>query len=125
MGVEHPDLLAGRLSRDALLAERGDNEVGEADGGGTGAEEEDPLVLELAAGDLERIDQSGEHDSRRALDIVVVARNLVAIARQQRDGISSSPVLEMDAAIWKHFLNRIHKCVDEGVEFFRRRTPLA
>ena len=32
---------------DALLDEGGDEEVGEADGGGAGAEEQDPLLLEL------------------------------------------------------------------------------
>ena len=30
----------------------------------------------------------------------------------------------MDAAVWKHFLNRIHKLVHEGIEFLGRGTML-
>jgi hypothetical protein len=63
LGIEHPDPLPGGPGRDALLNLRRDIQVGEADGGGAGAEKEDPLLIEPAAGDLERVDQSGERDA--------------------------------------------------------------
>ncbi len=66
LGIEHTDLLPGCVGRNALLAQRRDNQVGEADGGGAGAEKEDPLLFELAAGDLERIDQARQRDAARA-----------------------------------------------------------
>ena len=43
--IEHPDLLPGCVGCHALLAHPGDNQVGEADRGGAGAEKEDPLLL--------------------------------------------------------------------------------
>ena len=73
LGVKHPDLLPGGLGRDSLLAQRGDNQLGETDGGGAGTQKEYPLLLELAAGDLECVDQPGQRDSGRALDVVIVA----------------------------------------------------
>src|SRR5262249_58691617 len=91
LGVEHPDLLAGSLGRDTLLAERGDNEIGEADGGGAGAEEKDTLVLELAAGDLECVDQAGEHDASGALDVVLEAAHLVAPTSAHTPSITPPP----------------------------------
>ena len=39
-----------------------------------------PLLLELAAGDLECVDQPGERDAGCPLDVVIVAGGLVAIA---------------------------------------------
>src|SRR5262249_2286314 len=80
LGVEQPDLLPGRFGRDALLAQRRDNEVGKSDGCGARSEKEDPLLLELAPGYLERVDQSRKRDAGRALDVVIVAGDLVAVA---------------------------------------------
>ena len=117
LGVEHPDLPAGDLGRDALLTERGDDEVREADGGGAGAEEEDPLLLELSAGDLEGVDQPGERHAGRALDVVVVAADFVAVAGEQIDRVFPCPVLEVDTAVREHLLHRFHELIHEGVEF--------
>ncbi len=78
--------------RDTLLTHTGDDQIGEADRGGPGAEKQNPLLLELAAGDLERIDQSGECHAARALDVVVVAADLVAIAGEKGYCIRSGPV---------------------------------
>ena len=49
--------------------------------------------LSLPAGDLEGVEQAGERDACRALDVVVVAAHLVAVAGQQVDGVGcrSSP----------------------------------
>jgi hypothetical protein len=69
------------------LAHRGDDQIGEADGGGAGAKKEDPLLFELAAGDLERVDKAGERDAACTLYVVIVAGDLVAVSRKQRDRI--------------------------------------
>ena len=106
----------------ALLHHGGGDQAGEADGGGTGAEEEDALVADLAAGDLEGGDQSGERHAARALDVVVVAAHLVAVARQQVDRVAARPVLEVDAAVREHLLHRLHELVHEGVQLLGRRA---
>ncbi len=83
--------VAPACGRNALLAQRRDNQVGEADGGGAGAEKEDPLLFELAAGDLERIDQARQRDAARALNVVIVAADLFTVAGERR-AIASVPV---------------------------------
>ena len=124
LSIEHTDLLSGNVGRDALLPQRGDDQVGQTDGRGAGAEKEDPLVLELTAGDFERVDHASQRHAGRALDVVVVARNLVAVAGQEGDGVDPGPVLEVQAAVREDLLNRGHELVDEGVQLFRRRTAL-
>ena len=117
--------MPGRLGRHALLAHPGDDQVGEADGGGAGAEKEDPLLLELAAGDLERVDQPGERHAAGALNVVIVAAELVAVAGKQGDRIGTGPILEVDAAIREDLLNRLHELVDEGIKLLGRRRDAA
>jgi hypothetical protein len=80
-------VLPSHVWTDALLPQSRDNQVGQVDGGGTIAKKENPLVLELAARDLERVDQPGERDAGRALDVVIIARNFVAVAGQQGNRI--------------------------------------
>src|SRR5262249_58872825 len=123
-GADQPDLLPGHLSRDALLASCGDEQVGEADGGGAGAEKEDPLLLELAAGELEGVDQSGKRDAGRTLDVVVVAGDLVSVTSQQSDRIDPGPVLEVNATVREDLLYGLHKLVHEGVQLLGRGAPL-
>jgi hypothetical protein len=90
LGVKQPDLLPGHVGRDAVLAQRGDDQVSEADSGGASAEKEYPLLLELAAGDIKRVDQPGKRDAGRALDVVIVAGDLVAVAASR--ATASTPV---------------------------------
>src|SRR5207302_7162916 len=118
------DLLPRRLACHALLTHTGDDQVGEADRGGPGAEKQNPLLLELAAGDLERIDQSSECHAARALNVVVVAADLVAIPGEKGNCIRSGPVLEVDAAVREHLLNRLHELVDELVQLLSRGPSL-
>src|SRR5262249_61262694 len=96
--IEHREPRLGLAEGQALLHRGGGDKAGEADGGGTGAEEEDALVAELAACDLEGGDQSGERHAGSALDVVVVAAHLVPVSRQQVDRVAARPVLEVDAA---------------------------
>jgi len=80
------------------------------------------LILELAAGDLEGVDQPGKDDSCRALDVVVVAGHLVAVASQQGNGIDAGPVLEMNATVREDFLHRLHELVHESVQLLGTGT---
>ena len=125
LGIEHPDLLPRRLALHALLTHTGDNQIGEADRGGPGAQKQNPLLLELAAGDLESIDHSRQRHAACTLDVVIVAADLVAIAGKQCDCVHPGPVLEVDAAIREDFLNRIYKLIDESVQLLGRRSMLS
>jgi hypothetical protein len=71
-------LLPRHLGCRALLTHPGDDQIGEADRGGAGAQKQDPLLLELTAGDLERVDQARQRDAARSLDVVIVAADLIA-----------------------------------------------
>jgi hypothetical protein len=124
LGVEHANLLPRRVGRYALLTHRGDDQVGKADGGGAGAEKEDSLLLELAPGNLERVDPPRQGDAGRALNIVVVAAHLVAVAGEQSDCIGPGPVLEVDTAVRENLLNRLHELIHEGVKLFSRGPVL-
>src|SRR5271157_2912709 len=79
--VEHPDPLARIIERDCLLHNRGDNQVGNSCACGAGADEEEALILKLAAGDLEGAEQSRERDAGSALNVVVVATYGIAVTR--------------------------------------------
>src|SRR5262249_31932222 len=103
--VEHRDAGLRVFKGKAFLHHGGGDQAGKADRGRTGAEEEDALIANLAAGDLEGGDQSGERHAARALNIVVVAAHLVTVARQEVDRVAASPVLEVDAAVWKYLLH--------------------
>ncbi len=74
--------------------------------------------------DLEGGEQPGERHAGRALDVVVVAADLVAVARQQVDRVAARPVLEVDAAEREHLLHRLHELVHEGVQFLGRGARL-
>jgi len=76
LGVEHADLLAGHLGGNTLLAKGRHHQIGQADGGRTRPEEEQALVLELAAGELEGVDHARQGHPRRSLDAVVVTAHL-------------------------------------------------
>ena len=74
---------------------------------------------------LQRVDQSGERHAGRALDVVVVAADFVAVAGEQVNRVAARPILEVDAAAREHLLHRLHEFVDEGVEFLGRGARLA
>lgn len=113
LGIEQPDLLACRIACDALLNYRGDNQVSKTNSGRASPGKENPLLLEPTASDLERADQPGKRDTGRALDIIVVAKNLVSVLRQIPNRMRTLPILEMNTATRKHFLYGLYKFVDE------------
>ncbi len=79
---------------------------GDAGAGRAGAEEQHALILHLAAGDPQRAEDADQRRAGGALDVVVVAADLVAIAREQPHRVDAGPILEMDAAARKHLLHR-------------------
>ena len=123
--VEHVDPRLRVFQRHALRDERRTQQVGKADAGRAGAEEQVLLVLELRALELGRVDHAGKRDAGRALHVVVVDAVLVAIALQQVHGVHSGPVLEVDAALREHLLHGLDELVDEGIELLGRGACLA
>ncbi len=73
---------------------------------------------------LSALNQPGEHDAGRALDVVIVAAHLVAVTGQQSNGIDAGPVLEVDATVREHFLHRLHELIHERVQLLACGAPL-
>src|SRR5258706_11402333 len=85
--IENPDALARIVRRESLLRHRGDNQIGDACACRACADEKETLIPQLAAGDLKGAEQSGEDHAGGALNVVVVATDLVAVTREQVDRV--------------------------------------
>src|SRR5262249_33519405 len=109
----------------AFLHDGGGDQAGQSNGSRAGAKEEDALIANLAAGDLESGDQPGERHTARALNVVVVATHFVTVAGQEVDRVAACPVLEVDATVWEDLLHRFDELVHEGVQLLggRPRPP--
>ena len=91
------------------------DEVGDPGRGFARAEEQHPLVGELAAGDAQRGENAGERHRRGALDVVVEDAGVVAIFVQQAEGRVIGEILELDQHAGKSRARRGHELVDELV----------
>ena len=111
--VDDPEAPAGVLVRQPGLAHRRAQEIGDADTGRAGAEHDDLLLLERRPGDLDRAEHRAECDGGRALDVVVVGQELVAVAIEDRPGVRSGEVLPMQARGRQLLLDRLDELIDE------------
>ena len=109
----------------ALPRHRLADQLGDAGRGRARAEEQEPLIGELLSGDAQRGEDPGQRDAGGALDVVVEGADLVAIARQDRDGVDVGEVLPLDAAFRVELLHRRHELVDEGQIFVAAHAVLA
>lgn len=123
--IEEPDALACLFGRQALGLQFRRDQLRNADAGRARAEEQDALVGEAAAGLVHRGGDTGEHDRRGALDIVVVAEDAVAIALKHADRVGALPILEVDAAVREDFLHGLDALCGQRVELGFRQRLLA
>ena len=91
------------------------DQVRDADGCAACAEEEVGVVAEPLVEDAVCSEEAGHGHGSRALDVVVEAADLVAVARQERHGGAVGEVLELDAAAREDLLHRLHELVEERV----------
>ena len=91
------------------------HEIGDAGCGFARAEEQQRLLAELAAGHAQRREQAGERDRRRALDVVVERRNLVAVFVQQAERRVIGEILELDQHAGEDLARGGDEFVDEFV----------
>src|SRR4029077_1573186 len=110
----------GVLKRQTLINERRTKQVGEANTGGSRAEEQILFVLQFGALQLGSVDHSGKRYASRALHVVVVDTVIVAITLEQVDCVYPGPIFEMNAALRKYFLNRFDEFVHKGIELLGR-----
>ena len=115
LGIDQPDAPARFGLAGALRHHGGRRQIGDAGRRFAGAEEQDGLILEFAAGHAQRREQAGERDRRRALDVVVEGRNLVAIFVQQMERRVVGEVLELDQHAREHLPRGGDELVDEVV----------
>src|SRR5262249_55589936 len=76
------------------------------------------FVAQFGALDFGCVNHPGENDPRSALHVVVVDTVFVPITLQEVYSNDTGPILEMDAALWEHLLDRLYELVDEGIELF-------
>ena len=82
----------------ALARHREADQLGDAGRGGAGAEKQEALLGELLPGEAQRGEDAGQRDAGGALDVVIEGADLVAIARQDRNGVDVGEILPLDAA---------------------------
>ena len=104
-------ICVGHAFADHLLAD----EVGDADGRAAGAEEEVGVVGEPLVEDAVGAEEARHRDGCGALDVIVEAADLLAVAREKRHGGAVGEVLELDAAAREDLLHRLHELVEERV----------
>jgi hypothetical protein len=71
--------LARFLFAQAFFAQRGDEQVGDADAGLACAQEQEFMVFQLAAGKAQRTEDAGDGDAGRALNVVIEGTDFVPI----------------------------------------------
>src|ERR1700751_1388439 len=91
----------------------------------TAAEEQEPLIGDLLPGDAQSSQDSGYCHSCRALYVVVIRTNLVAISFQDRDRVEISKILPLDAAFRIERLHRLNERVNEGLILLTANAVLA
>src|SRR5665647_2539057 len=137
LGLDRLDVAAA-LVQDALAvddtalgrvgAERED-QAADGDVGGPGADEGDLHVGDVAADHLERVDQAGERDARRALLVVVPHGDLALLAQGVKDAeaLGLADVLEVHAAETRlHELDELDELVGVlGVDHEREAVHAA
>ena len=80
--VEQVDAVGGLLGAQPVLGHRQRDQVGDADAGRAGAEDDDLLVDQPPARDPDAGQRAGEADGSGALDVVVEGAQRVAVARE-------------------------------------------
>ena len=75
------------------------------------------LIGELLLRNPQRRENAGERHGRRALDVVVIGADLVAIALEDRHGVDVGEILPLNAAFGIKRLHGLDEFVDEGVVF--------
>ena len=96
--VEQRIAVPRRRDVHALQRHRLADQLGDAGRRRPAAEKQEALVGELLPGDAQGGEDAGQRDAGGALDVVVEGADLVAIAREDRDGVDVGEVLPLDAA---------------------------
>src|SRR4029077_9184421 len=125
LSIKQRDLAAGRGLRVTLHFHCFDDELGDASASRSGAEEQNALAGDRRSGNLQRRHQARQGNGSRALDVIVVAEDLVFIAIEIPDSVGSPPVLEVDAALREDLLHSLHELLDQFIEFFLGRRYFA
>jgi hypothetical protein len=125
LAAEAPEPRAALLPVKTLGHHEVDHEVGNTDTGGTGAEDDDPLVAHPLVLRSYGGERGGAHDRGRALDVVVERTDLIAIALQDAVGVGGAEVLPVDHGVGERARHGVDEQVDEGVVAFATHARVA
>ena len=110
----------------AVLRHRQADQLGDAGGRRSGAEKQEALIRELLPPVRRNAaEDAGQRDPGGALDVVIEGADLVAIARQDRDGIEVGEVFPLDTAFRVELLHGRDEFLDERHVVFAAHALLA
>jgi hypothetical protein len=115
LGVDQGDRLVHHVVRHAGVTHRDPQQAPDADPGGTRPDQHDPLIGERPAGDAQPGQHARDDHGGRALDVVIEARNAVAVSIQETEGVVLLEVLELDETAGPHLGHPGHERLDQRV----------
>jgi hypothetical protein len=113
--VEHADPGAGALLGQAVGHHRPHDLLADSDTGRPGAQHHHGLVAQPRPGGRYPRGQRGQHYGRRALDVVVEAEQLVAVALEDRQRVRGREILPLQQHTWQFGAHGLDEPVDEIV----------
>ena len=127
LGVEHHDRAPNLVLRRAIPEHLRSNQACDPDAGRPGAEEYEPLSGERLVQDPQGRSDPGEHDGRRALDVVVEARDPVAVTVEEADRVVLLEVLPLEHRVGEDLDDALDEGFDEAVvrRTAQSRLPVA
>jgi hypothetical protein len=113
--VDHADPGAGALLGQTLGRHRPHDLFADSDTGRPGAQHHHGLVAQPRAGGRCPRGQRGQDHGRRALDVVVEAEQLVAVALKDRQRVGGREILPLQQHTWQFGAHGLDEPVDEIV----------
>ena len=111
--VDHKDTGTRQLFAEPFALGLGDDLLGNAAPGGTGAEEDDLLVAELVARGAAGRNQRADRYRGGALNIIIKGADFVAIAIQQRHGIFLGEIFKLKQYVRPAVFYRLDEIIHE------------
>lgn len=126
LGIDQPDHLASLILSHAVVVHKvGSQLLGNTDGGGTGAKEENLVFLGRDTSQVDGVHESSQDDSASSLNIVVEAEVGGLVLVEELEGVLRRKVLELDQHLGVKGSQGLDDGIDKGEELVVADTLLA
>lgn len=120
LGVDEPELVLGLLLGQAASGVVLDHLLGDTNTGGTCAHEDEALLLEGNARQVDSTNVTTENDGTSTLDVIVEALVLVAVAVEESKGLLGLKVLELNEHLGVNLGASSHELIHELLHHLER-----